>query len=144
MPEFSIESNGMLENTAVYYNGEQLRGVKEVFLNLDENGAFDAILQYEGVDGQLYTKNVLVDFLENVATTPPTFTEEESQQMTLLMLASDGSVETTSVVLNDEEQLGVVSLLVHIKAPKEDDRPEFKAEITYREEDGRLTTEGVF
>lgn len=144
MPEFSIESNGMLENTVVYYNGEQLRGVKEVFLNLDEEGAFDAILQYQGTDDQLYTKNVLVDFLENVATTDPTFTEEEAQQMTHLMLASDGSLETTSVILNNEEQVGVVSLLVHIKAPQEGDRPEFKAEITYREEDGRLTTEGVF
>jgi hypothetical protein len=144
MPEFSIESNGMLENTVVYYNGEQLRGVKEVFLNLDEEGAFDAILQYQGTDDQLYTKNVLVDFLENVATTDPTFTEEEAQQMTQLMLASDGSLETTSVILNNEEQVGVVSLLVHIKAPQEGDRPEFKAEITYREEDGRLTTEGVF
>lgn len=144
MPEFSIESNGMLENTVVYYNGEQLRGVKEVFLNLDEEGAFDAILQYQGTDDQLYTKNVLVDFLENVATTDPTFTEEEAQQMTQLMLASDGSLETTSVILNNEEQVGVVSLLVHIKAPLEGDRPEFKAEITYREEDGRLTTEGVF
>lgn len=144
MPEFSIESNGMLENTAVYYNGEQIRGVKEVFLNLDEEGAFDAILQYQGTDDQLYTKNVLVDFLENVATTDPTFTEEEAQQMTQLMLASDGSLETTSVILNNEEQMGVVSLLVHIKAPQEGERPEFKAEITYREEDGRLTTEGVF
>ncbi|RPI67071.1 MAG: hypothetical protein EHM43_10030 [Ignavibacteriae bacterium] len=144
MPEFSIESNGMLENTVVYYNGEQLRGVREVFLNLDEEGAFDAILQYQGTDDQLYTKNVLVDFLENVATTDPTFTEEEAQQMTQLMLASDGSLETTSVILNNEEQVGVVSLLVHIKAPQEGDRPEFKAEITYREEDGRLTTEGVF
>lgn len=144
MPEFSIESNGLLENTAVYYNGEQLRGVKEVFLNLDENGAFDAILQYQGTDDKLYTKNVLQDYLENVATTEPTFTEEEAQQMTLLMLASDGTIDTTSVILNNEEQFGVVSLLVHIKAPKEGDRPEFKAEITYREEDGRLTTEGVF
>lgn len=159
MPEFSIESNGLLPTTAVYYNGQQLRGVKEIFLNLDEEGTFDAILQYEGSDGQFYTKNVMQDYLENVQLTEPMFTEEEAAQMTLLTVDSDGDIESTIVAINNQEQVGIVSLYVHIKAPtapegglfgffggkKEiPERPEFKADIVYREEDGRLTTEGVF
>ena len=84
MPEFSIESAGLLPRTAIYYNGQQLRGVKEVFLNLDENGTFDAIIQYEGRDEQIYTKNVMTDYLEQVQLSEPLFTEEEARTMTLL------------------------------------------------------------
>jgi len=159
MPEFSIESAGLLPRTAIYYNGQQLRGVKEVFLNLDENGTFDAIIQYEGRDEQIYTKNVMTDYLEQVQLSEPLFTEEEARSMTLLTVDSDGDIEATTVAINNEEQFGIVSLYLHIKAPtapegglfgffggKKDipERPQFKAEITYREEDGRLTTEGVF
>lgn len=139
MAEFSIESNGRIEKTAVYYNGEQLRGVKEVLLNLDENGAFDAVIQYANTKGDLVTKNVFVDFLEGVQTSEPSFTEEEARQLTLIMVSSDGDIETASVHINNQEQFGIVSLYIHIKPPSE-----FKAEVTYREDDGRLTTEGVF
>ncbi|MCO6466413.1 MAG: hypothetical protein J5I53_07350 [Bradyrhizobiaceae bacterium] len=141
MPELSIESNGLLETTAVYYNGEQLRGVRELLLNIDENGTFDAILQYKGSDGQMHTKNVLQEYLDNVATGEPSFTEEEAQSLRLLTIDSDGSLENTIVALDGEQQQGIVSLYVRIKAPPE---IEFTAEITYREEDGQLTREGVF
>lgn len=159
MPEFTIESNGLLEKTAIYYNGEQLRDVKEIFFNLDETGVFDAVVQYEGKDEQIYTKNVMRDYLEQVQTSPPSFTEEEARYLTRLTVDSDGDIESTIVALNGEEQFGIVSVYVHIKAPtapKEGifsffggkkeipDHPEFKANIVYREEDGRLTTEGVF
>ena len=159
MPEFSIESNGLLQKTAVYYNGDQLKEVKEIFLNLDEQGSFDAIIQYEGGDEQIYTKNIFVDYLEQVQTTPPLFTEEEARSLTLLAVSSDGDIESTTVAINDVEQVGIVSLYVHIKAPTEvegglfrffdgkkdiPERPEFKAEIVFREDDGRLTTEGLF
>lgn len=141
MAEISIESNGRLENTAIYYNGEQVSGVKEIMLNIDENGSFDAILSYTGDDGRVYSKNVLIDFMDKLQTREPAFTEEEAASMRLLTVTSDGSLETTTVVRDGEEQSGIVSLFVDIKAPPE---TIFKAEITYRESDGQLTTEGVF
>lgn len=141
MPELSIESNGLLETTAVYYNGEQLRGVRELLLNIDENGTFDAILQYKGADGQMYTRNVLQEYLDNVATGEPSFTEEEAKSLRLLTVDSDGTLNNTIVALDGQEQSGIVSLYVHIKSPPE---VEFVAEITYREEDGMQTKEGVF
>jgi len=141
MPEISIESNGRLDNTAIYYNGEQVSGVKEILLNIDENGSFDAIMSYTGEDGRVYSKNVLVDFLDKLQTREAAFTEEEAASMRNLLIASDGTLETTTVVLDGMEQFGVVSLFVNIKAPPE---TIFKAEITYREENGGLTTEGVF
>jgi len=147
MPEFSIESNGRIEKTAVYYNGDQLRGVREIMLNLDENGAFDAVVQYQGTDEQLHTKQIFADLLENVQTMEPSFTEEEAAQLRLITIRSDGDINNTFVYINDEEQGGIVSLFLHMKAPaqtSQDSRPEFKAEITYRNDDDSLSTEGVF
>ncbi len=141
MPELSIESNGLLETTAVYYNGTQLKGVRELLLNLDENGAFDAIIQYKGQDGSMYTRNVLQEYLDNVATTEPAFTEEEAQSMRLLTVDSDGTLEGTIIALDGYRQDGIVSLYVHISGP-----PNVKliGEITFREENGDLTREGVW
>lgn len=160
MAEFSIEGNGRLEKTAIYFNGEQLDGVREVFLNLDEHGAFDAIVMYVGTDGISYTKNVFTDYLENIGTEPPGFTEEEATALSILTLVSDGDIAQTSILRNNEEQNGVVSVYVHIKAPnvpqggglraffggqKEiPEHTEFKAEIVYREDNGDLTTERLF
>jgi hypothetical protein len=141
MPELSIESNGLLETTAVYYNGEQLRGVRDLLINIDENGTFDAILQYKGSDGGMHTKRVLEEYLDNVQTGEPSFTEEEARSLRLFTIDSDGSLENTIVAIDGVAQNGIVSLYVHIKAPPE---LEFVAEITYREEDGRQTKEGVF
>jgi hypothetical protein len=141
MPELSIESNGLLETTAVYYNGEQLRGVRELLVNIDENGTFDAILQYKGADGEMHTKNVLQEYLDNVATGEPSFTEEEAKSLKMLTVDSDGTLENTIVAIDGVAQNGIVNLYVHIKAPPE---IEFAAEITYREEDGTQTREGVF
>lgn len=64
MATFGIESNGRLENTAVYYNGEQLAGLRQVLLNLAEDGTFDAVISYRGEDGRLYTKNPFTDYLK--------------------------------------------------------------------------------
>lgn len=64
MAEFSIEGNGRLERTAVYFNGQQLDGVREVFINISEDGEFDVLLMYVGSDGQSYTKNVFTDYLD--------------------------------------------------------------------------------
>ncbi|MBU3679240.1 MAG: hypothetical protein FGM32_06500 [Candidatus Kapabacteria bacterium] len=160
MPELSIEGNGRIERTAIYYNGQQLDKVREVFVHITEDGEFDALIMYVGADGQHYTKNIFTDYLENVQTETPGFTEEEAQSLQLLTVDSDGTAESTLLLRNNEEQGGVVRLYVHIKAPTVEEgrglrswfggaknipeRAEFAAEITYREENGSLTTEGVF
>ncbi|MBS1561680.1 MAG: hypothetical protein JSS89_08760 [Bacteroidetes bacterium] len=159
MTEFSILSNGRIERSAVYVNGEQLRGVKEILLSLDENGTFDAILQYVGVDGLLYTRQMFNEYLDSVQTTEPTFSEEEASRMRLLTVQSDGDIGSTVVFLDNEEQMGIVSLYVHMKSPthtsgglraffsgKKDipERAEFKAEITYRNDDDSLSSEELY
>jgi hypothetical protein len=158
MATFGIESNGRLEKTAVYFNGEQLGGVKEIFLNLDETGTFDAIIQYEGTDKNLYTKQLFLDYLDNVKITDPSFTEEDAADLQLLEVESNGDINNTTVNFNRETLSGIVSIFVHIKAPQVKhgirsyfenksnipDTVEFKAEITFRNEDDTLTTEAVY
>ncbi|MBU3740970.1 MAG: hypothetical protein FGM24_01670 [Candidatus Kapabacteria bacterium] len=159
MPEFSIESNGRIEKTAVYYNGEQLAGVREVFINIDEQGAFDAVVQYLGEDGQLYTKQIFTDYFEHVRMREPSFDEDEARSLHLLMISSEGDLNDTVVYRDGEEQFGIVSLLVHMKPTSNTssgirgwfggrndiaDTTEFKALITYRNDDDTLSTEGIF
>lgn len=160
MASFSIESNGRLENTTVYYNGEQLGGVREVFLNLDEDGTFDAILQYVGSNGETYTKQIFEDHLENLVVTEPSLTEEEALSRRILTIDSDGDIADTLVLLDDEPLDGMTNLLVHIKgSAKTGERGiralfktkevvsesiEFRAEATYREDDDTLSTEKIF
>ena len=159
MPKFAIESNGRIEKTAVYYNGEQIAGVKEVFLNLGEDGTFDAVLQYMGSDGVVHAKQIFVDHLDALKTMSPSFTEEEAQQLQLLCVESSGEIENSVVTINDQPLDGITSLIVHIKAPEKQESgglrslfsskkiPEytdFKAEMTFRNEDGSLSTENVF
>ena len=158
MPTIGIESNGRLEKTAVYYNGEQIGGLKEIFLNLDEEGTFDSIIQYEGTDKQIYTKQIFTDYFENVRVVEPSFTEEESQELHLLELESNGEIENTVVFFDEETLGGIVSLFLHIKGTQNKngirsmfslkknipEHVEFKAEITFRNEDGSFETENVF
>ncbi len=157
MPTFSVESNGRLDKTAVYYNGEQLGGIKEILINLDEEGNFDAFIQYEGTDKNLYTKQIFTDYFDNVKVVEPTFTEEEAEELQLLTIDSNGEIESSTLLMNDEELEGVVSLEIHIKGTnkvsglkslfKQNDlseKPVFKAEITFRNEDDSIETESVF
>ncbi|MFY8001876.1 MAG: hypothetical protein ACOVSW_25005 [Candidatus Kapaibacteriota bacterium] len=159
MRELSIESNGSLEKTAVYMNGEQLGGIHQMMLHISEDGDFDTILVYEGTDKQMYTKNMFSDYLDNIKKVPPTFSEEEAQFLRLLTVTSDGSLESTMVYINEEPQDGIVDLLVQIqrgtpaqrggittmfKKQESVDRPLFRAEIQYRNEDDTVSTESVF
>lgn len=157
MATLAIESNGRLEKTAVYFNGEQIAGIKELFLNLDEEGTFDAIIQYEGTNKQIYTKSIFTDYLDNIKVTEPTFTEEEARALQLIAIDSEGFIDDTYVYLNDEQQDGIVSVLIHIKGAETTsglrkllnksnipDTVEFKAEITYRNEDDSIETERIF
>lgn len=157
MATLAIESNGRLEKTAVYYNGEQISGIKEIFLNLDEEGTFDSIIQYEGSNKHIYTKNIFNEYLDNIQIVEPSFTEEEAQSLRLFSVDSDGVIDNTILFLNDAELEGVVNVLVHIKGVETKtglralfnkdtipDTVEFKAEITYRNEDDSLETENIF
>ncbi len=158
MATFGIESNGRLEKTAIYFNGEQLGGIKEVFLNLDETGTFDAIVQYEGQDKELYTKSIFNEYLENAKIVEPSFTEEESMELNLLEIKSDGDIESTLVFFNEEELEGLISLFVHIKGTQTKnsirnifsskknipEHVEFKAEFEFRNEDGSTEVEAIF
>jgi hypothetical protein len=159
MRELSIESNGSLEKTAVYINGEQLGGVHQMMLHISEDGDFDTILVYEGTDKQMYTKNLFSDYLDNIKKVPPTFTEEEAEFLRLLTVTSDGSLESTLVYINEEPQDGIVDLLVQIqrggpaprggissmfKKAEPAERPTFRAEIQFRNADDSLSTELVF
>lgn len=159
MKSFSIESNGRLENTAIYLNGEQLGGVKEIFLNLDEDGAFDAILRYEGSDKNIYTKQIFTDYMEHVKVRTPSYSEEEAENLQLLTIESDGDIQNTTVLRNDEPLDGIVSLFVHLKnnaakdggikalfsrAPESTEPIVFQADITFRNSDGSTEVEGVF
>ena len=159
MATFSIESNGRLEKTAVYLNGETLGGIKEIFLNLDEDGTFDAIIQYQGNDNNIYNKSIFNDYLENIKTVDAPYTEEESDELNLLTIESNGNIENTIVLFNEQELDGLVNLFIHIKSSqakagglkslfsgKKDvpEHVEFRAEFTFRNEDGTIETEGVF
>ena len=158
MATFTIESNGRIEKTAVYFNGEQLGGIKEVFLNLDEDGLFDAILQYEGTDKQIHTKQIFSEYLTNIRTVEPSFTEEEAENLISLTVESDGFIENTIVLLDVEMLEGIVSVFVHLKGVENKqgirnifknktyipEIPEFRAEITFRNEDDQLEMEAIF
>ncbi len=156
MATLTIESNGMLEFTAVYYNGQQIAGLKELFLNLDEEGTFDSIIQYEGSDKKIYTKNAFSDYLDNIKVVPPTFSEEEAAGLVAFTIESDGEIDNTLILANEEPLDGVTSVFVHIKATKNKtiiksllnkgnfEDVEFKAQITYRNEDESIETEDIF
>lgn len=159
MPVFEIESNGMIEDTLIHINGRQISGLKEIFVNIDEDGTFDSLIKYTGSDGKLYTKNIFSDFLDNLQLSAPTLTVEEAQNLRPLTIDSDGSLENTIVAIDDYEQDGVVSLFVHIVAPSGIKKPgftlfkkeesdyspgNFVAEITYRNTDNSVETEKIF
>lgn len=158
MREISIESNGSLEKTAVYINGEQVGGIHQMMLHISEDGDFDTIVVYEGSDKQMYTKNIFSDYLDNIKKVPPTFTEEEAEYLRLLTVTSDGSLDTTMVYINEEPQDGIVDLLVQIqrgataqrgissmfKKQESGIQPIFRAEVQYRNEDDSVSTELIF
>ncbi|TAE28620.1 MAG: hypothetical protein EAZ92_07980 [Candidatus Kapaibacterium sp.] len=158
MRELSIESNGSLEKTAVYINGEQISGIHQLMLHINEDGDFDTILVYEGTDKQMYTKNLFADYLDNIKKVPPTFTEEEAQYLRLLTVTSDGDLANTLVYINEEEQIGLTDLLVQVqrgsqaqksltsffKKQEPAERPVFRAEAQYRNEDNTISTELIF
>lgn len=158
MPTLAVESNGTIEMTAVYYNGKQIAGVRELFLNLDEYGSFDALIVYKDNSGVETIRNPFTDYLDNIEFKEPSFTEEEASSLHLLEIESDGDIQNTLVYYDNQPLDGLVNLFLHIKAPvvkkslissllgkgKYVENVEFKATFTFRYEDGRIETEGIF
>lgn len=158
MASFSIESNGRIEKTALYLNGEQISGIREILIHINEDGTFDAVIEYEGTDGIARTKQLFSDYLDKIKVVEPSFTEEESANLQLLTVESDGYLENTFLYLNKQELEGVVDLFLHIKrgntptsfasflngrkSPVTDN--EFKADITYRNADDSQSLEQIF
>ena len=156
MPTFAIESDGFLENTAVYYNGKRLSGIKEIFLNMDEEGTFDAYIQYEGTDGETRVRNIFTEYLDEVKTADYT-NYGENLNSRILEIESDGDIESSTLYYDDEPLEGVVRLFVRIKGTarksgilsklfgKDDvEKTIFENEIVFRNEDGSLEKESLF
>ncbi len=158
MKSLSITSNGRLEKTAIYINGEQLSGIKELFLDLNEDGTFNSVFKYIGSDKNEYIKNIFDDELTFLQVTEPSFTDEELNSLQTITIESDGDINNAYVYWNEEEQGGIVSVFIHIKAPTKEKKSIVNlfgkdkvyadsvcsAEITFREEDDSLTIEKVF
>lgn len=158
MSTFAIESNGLLEKTAVYINGEQISGIKEIYIYLAEAGDFDTFIQYEGIDKNIYTLDIFKDELVNINIVPPSFTEDEAKELKLLTIDSDGEINNTMLYYDNDPLDSIVSVYLHIKsyASKSSiysqislsktipDIAEFVANITFRDDNDALLTEDIF
>ena len=158
MKSLSIVSNGRLEKTGIYINGEQISGVREIFLNLDEEGTFNSIIKYLGSNKEEYVKNIFDDELPLLQVTEPSFTDEELDTLQTITIESDGDINDTYVYWNEEEQEGIISVFIHIKSPTKEKKnitnifgkdkilsdAICSADITFREDDDSITVEKVF
>jgi hypothetical protein len=125
---------------------------------LNEDGTFNSIIKYVGIDSKEYIRNIFEDELSLLQVTEPSFTDEELAALQVITVESDGDVSDTYIYWNDEEQGGIVSVFIHIKAPTKEKKSIINlfgkdkvyadsvcsAEITFREEDDTLTIEKVF
>lgn len=159
MVSISIVSNGRLEKTAIYINGEQITGLREIFISINEEGEFNSAIKYNSSNNNELVKNIFTDELPLIQVSEPSFTEEELMALQTITIESDGDLENTFVYWNEEEQEGIVSLFVHIKAPTKEKKPGLggmfgktstlpdavcDAEITFREFDNSITVEKIF
>jgi len=163
MASLSIESNGRLERTLIYYNGEQIAKVKELLIHIDEDGTFESVIKYEGKTGVIQTKQIFDDYLQDLITLEPSLTEEEAQGLHLLTIESDGTLNNTMVFINDVPQEGLCNLFLQLQGNSETEEEDksffswlkedknkkfinssFKAEITYRYEDNNTETQNIF
>jgi hypothetical protein len=142
MRTLAIESNGRLENTAMYFNGEMIRGVRDLMLNLDETGAFETVVQYKDASGKIHSHQLFVEHLEGLQTVSNDDLPEKGMELRQLVIESTGNIEETTVFINEEPQDGIVSLF--LKLHKDGTDEEFSAQVTYRNADGSTATEDIF
>ncbi|MFZ9976737.1 MAG: hypothetical protein ACO3GR_01455 [Candidatus Kapaibacteriota bacterium] len=114
MRTISIESNGRLEKTAVYVNGEQVTGIRELLLSIDEEGTFNAIVSFVSTSGILLTKQVFTDDLSQLQRREAAFSEVEAMDLRSFAIESDGTLDNTSIFMNNEFIDGIISIMIHI------------------------------
>jgi len=159
MRTITIESNGRLERTAIYVNGEQVTGVRELLISIDEEGTFNSIISFIDGRGIQVTKQLFTDDISQLQRKDAAFTSEESSQLQSFSIESDGELEQTSLFMNDEFVEGVISIMIHIKI--ETSQPSsslfslfkkhrnvhqnlFQTEIVFRNSDGTQSVETIF
>ena len=160
MRTISIESNGRIEKTAVYLNGEQIAGIKELLLSIDEEGIFNAIISFTTSSGTVLTKQLFTDDLSQLQRRGAAFSEDEAMDLRSLAVESDGTLDNTSVFMNNEFIDGIVSIMVHIMIDSVQKRgnvfskifsknqsyseTRFLSEIVLRNLDGSESIESIF
>jgi len=160
MRTISIESNGRLEKTAVYVNGEQVTGIRELLLSIDEEGTFNAIVSFVSTSGILLTKQVFTDDLSQLQRREVAFSEEEAMDLRSFAIESDGTLDNTSIFMNNEFIDGIISIMIHItietSQPKKGmftklfsknstlSQTRFITEIVLRNPDGSELIESIF
>ncbi|MCE2755719.1 MAG: hypothetical protein LW818_06995 [Ignavibacteriae bacterium] len=160
MRTISIESNGRIEKTAVYLNGEQITGIKELLLSIDEEGIFNAIISFTSSSGTLLTKQLFTDDLSQLQRREAAFSEDEAMDLRSMAIESDGTLDNTSVFMNNEFIDGIVSIMVHIMIDSVQKRENvftkifsknqsysetrFISEIVLRNPDGSESIESIF
>jgi hypothetical protein len=160
MRTISIESNGRIEKTAVYLNGEQITGIRELLVSIDEEGIFNAIISFTSATGVLLTKQLFVDDLSQLQRREAAFSDEEAMDLRSLSIESDGNLDNTSVFINNEFIDGIVSIMVHImidSVQKKENvftkifsknqtysETRFLTEIVLRNPDGSESIESIF
>ena len=160
MRTLTIESNGRIERTAVYINGEQVSGIHEFFVGIDEEGMFTAIVTYPDKQGNLLTKQIFSDDISQLPRRNPAYTDEDASNLQTLTIESDGTLDNTSVFINDEFAEGIVSLTIHLRIESQPTTRSlfsslfqkksnisdtiFMNEIVFRNSDGSESTETLF
>ena len=159
MRTITIESNGRLERTAIYVNGEQVAGVRELLISIDEEGTFHSIISLISGSGIQVTKQLFTDDISQLQRKEAAFTSEESFQLQSFSIESDGDLEQTSLFMNDDFVVGVVSIIIHIRI--ETSQPTkslfswftkhrnvhenvFQTEIVFRNPNGTHSVESIF
>ncbi|NBO70714.1 hypothetical protein EBV26_09570 [bacterium] len=160
MRTVTIESNGRIEKTAIYINGEQITGIKELLIAIDEESNFNAIISFEDNIGNVHTKQLFTDDLSSLKRKDPTFSMEDSEYLQSFTIESNGDLQETSLFIKDEFIEGVISILIHIKVDIQDSKTGFLSsifdkkpkftntmfsnEIVFRNPDGTQSIETIF
>ncbi|MFM7341058.1 MAG: hypothetical protein ACKO2H_13200, partial [Bacteroidota bacterium] len=97
MRTVTIESNGRIEKTAIYINGEQIAGIKELLIAIDEESNFNAIISFEDNIGNVHTKQLFTDDLSSLKRKDPTFSMEDSEYLQSFTIESNGDLQETSL-----------------------------------------------
>lgn len=152
MRMLEIRSNGRLETTTLHLNGEQLVGVRELFIDLKEDGTFDAWLTYENADSQTLSKRLFSEYLEKLRVAPAGEVTAPLAPRSLV-IEGDGEIADTTIALDNERLDGLVELFVYLrraqgggfwKWKREGEHDEFMATATFRNEDGTLDHDTLF